>query len=507
MRRPPMGILCAAALGALSITPPAASASSPTAPPARCAALQVTSYQPNGTRTLATGPFPSAPEDVLPQDSWRAVASGRGVWHDPSTWVNGAGGFGVPDAGDVVWIPAGVTVELSARAPEQVPTSPAFGATRFWPGYRLVRIDGELRFASEIDTELSADTVFVSPTGTLRAGAAQQPVSTSAICRLTILPEVDTSAGSPTPAPIDPAWDPGERSRGLIAMGEVHLFGDPRQHVVTVPTDVRPRAGLATPLIQVQPEWNWQTGDEVALAGTAFTRGATDSDPLMDERFRIELAGTTAIAPPGTLTKKHIRATNPSTGMPFPLHLVHLERNVIIGSGWPQLFPGEPMPLAARGHFMFSDGAAGGTRFVHLEHVRFDELGRTDKSIPLDDIEVEIEMFDTHRTYAVHAAPGLASSSHATPIRNRRGRYAVHFHVNGNVLPLPARKRVVGCVVTGTPGWGFVNHSSHVDFIDCVCHDFAGSAFVTESGDEVGRFEGCVAMHGTGIYHETPGSG
>jgi hypothetical protein len=52
-------------------------------------------------------------------------------------------------------------------------------------------------------------------------------------------------------------------------------------------------------------------------------------------------------------------------------------------------------------------------------------------------------------------------------------------------------------VIWGTPGWGLVNHSSYVTARNNVVHDFAGSAYVTEAGDEIGSFIGNMASGGS----------
>ena len=44
------------------------------------------------------------------------------------------------------------------------------------------------------------------------------------------------------------------------------------------------------------------------------------------------------------------------------------------------------------------------------------------------------------------------------------------------------------------PGWGFVNHSSHVNFIDNVAYGLQGAGFYTEAGDEIGTMQGNIAI-------------
>ena len=80
---------------------------------------------------------------------------------------------------------------------------------------------------------------------------------------------------------------------------------------------------------------------------------------------------------------------------------------------------------------------------------------------------------------------------------NPRGRYAVHFHRTG-LDPHHGEAMIRGSVVTGSPGWGFVNHSSKVLMEDNVGYDVDGSAFVGEAGDEAGVMRHNFALRSVG---------
>src|SRR5262249_28873169 len=68
-----------------------------------------------------------------------------------------------------------------------------------------------------------------------------------------------------------------------------------------------------------------------------------------------------------------------------------------------------------------------------------------------------------------------------------------------------AAVRVTGCAVVNSPGWGFVNHSSHVVFEDNVAFNVTGAAFVTEAGDEIGAFRGNLAVYSAGSGEDVDG--
>jgi hypothetical protein len=111
-------------------------------------------------------------------------------------------------------------------------------------------------------------------------------------------------------------------------------------------------------------------------------------------------------------------------------------------------------------------------------------LGRTNKAVPLNNVQLDANG---------NPIPGTGT--------NQVGRYALHFHrdyypgLNGNDPPI----QVVGNFEAGSPGWGYVNHSSNVDFIDNVAYNNFGSAFVTEAGNELGSFQNNLAVDTIGV--------
>lgn len=150
-------------------------------------------------------------------------------------------------------------------------------------------------------------------------------------------------------------------------------------------------------------------------------------------------------------------------------HAVNLTRSVVFRSESKE----------RRGHVMFMNPS------VNCCYASFIDLGRTDKSKPVSD-------------------PEAGDNS------NPRARYSLHFHRTG--APSPANgsrfdsegrgrivSQVVGCVVDGSPGWGFVNHVANVEFRQCIAIDVFGAGFATEEGDEAGAFIDCIAANCVGL--------
>src|SRR5262249_15510550 len=136
--------------------------------------------------------------------------------------------------------------------------------------------------------------------------------------------------------------------------------------------------------------------------------------------------------------------------------------------------------LNRHGHIMFMHSPR-----VKIHNAGFYDLGRTDKRIPVNDGKLDGEK-------------KLIAGSGTNP----RGRYPVHFHRTGSDGQSPAIP-VKGCAVVNSPGWGYVNHSSHVEMDDNVAYNVHGAAFVTEAGDEIGAFRRNLAVRSAGSGHDT----
>ena len=85
---------------------------------------------------------------------------------------------------------------------------------------------------------------------------------------------------------------------------------------------------------------------------------------------------------------------------------------------------------------------------------------------------------------------------------NIKGRYSFHFHKTGTTdQENPAI--AIGNTVSGSPGWGFVQHSSNANFIDNVAFDVFGAGFAAEDGDETGIWQRNMAIKAEGIGYGT----
>jgi len=370
------------------------------------------------------------------------TAATSGSWDDGATWVGGA----PPGPNSVVIIPEEVIVTV-----DHVEANPA-------NSMKWVRVDGVLAMSIAVDTRIYAETIYIAPTGVFAIGSPLISLPSNLTAEV-----VFTSPGTD----FDRVWDEEQVSRGLIAEGKVKVYGAPKTHATVVANNVLKDTRSMT--LATVP-WNWEVGDEIVLAGTYFRR----FQPFQDELRTI--GGLTRT---GTLT---ITATEPAFqydhlqvssagGTPLKFHVANLTRNVIFRSQ-------TTTHTYDRGHIMLTNADS------QVEWAALIDLGRTDKSIPLDDFVVS-------ETGMVKTAPAN--------LHNRRGRYSLHVHKAGATAPwTTAPTKVTGCVAKNTPGWAFANHGSHVDFWQNVAYDFTGAGFVTEDGDELGSFIDNIAIRGKG---------
>ena len=310
-----------------------------------------------------------------------------------------------------------------------------------------IRVDGTLTYATTTNTELKVDTMVVSDSGRFEMGTEANPVQAGVTAHLMF-----TDNG-----PIDRTADPFGIGRGLISHGSVSMYGA----AVTSSTDLLGSTYAGSnvlPLTSVPA--NWQVGNQIVVAATD---GGTQQNEV---RHIIGIYGQIILLDQ-PLAYNHL-----SSSPTLRIQVANLTRNVVIDS--------EATSIDRYGHVMFMHNPD-----VSINYAAFNHLGRTDKSQPINDAVVDANW---------HLKPGTGT--------NPRARYAVHFHRTGTVNNGdPAI--VHGSVVDGSPGWGFVNHSSYVDMSDNVAFDAFGAGFVAEAGDEIGSFTRNIAIGSKGSGEET----
>lgn len=362
------------------------------------------------------------------QATHAAVTTGN--WSDPNTWEDQA----LPTAGARILIPSGVSITVDSVMSTE---------------FKTVGIHGELKFATDVNTELRVDTIVSTHNGRLEIGTAQNPIANGVRARVVF---ADDGA-------IDRTWDPTQVSRGAVLFGATSIHGADSTHRALLA--VHPTAGATTLELSVAPS-GWNVGDEIIITGT---QGSTS-----DEVRTINVIKGNSVTLDQALSLDHVPPRSD-----LNVYVANTTRNVE--------FTSENTEVAHRGHIMFAHNPN-----THVNNAKFTELGRTNKKIALDDIAFLPTDAVGNRTSA-----WVDFTTEAGPANNIRGRYAVHFHRTG-VDPSSTPATIDGSVVVGSPGWGFVNHSSHVNMTNNVAYGVHGASFYTEAGDEIGTIENNIAI-------------
>ncbi|MEM6468104.1 MAG: G8 domain-containing protein [Planctomycetota bacterium] len=357
---------------------------------------------------------------LVPISSASNTAVATGNWSDPATWHGGQ----VPEENGRVVIPQGLTVTIDSPLEEE---------------FEWIRIDGTLSFATDVNTELRVETLVSSSCGNLVIGSAAAPVSANVSAKIVFVDNGD----------IDRSADPNLLSRGALLQGTTTIHG--AQKSAWLRLQSQPTAGT-TQLELIDEPFGWQIGDELVITGT------NPDDPTGDELATIASIDGNTVTLTSPLMKDHVAPQSD-----LDVHVANNTRNVT--------FTSENPSIQRRGHVMFMH-----TLDVDVNYAGFHQLGRTDKSIPVDDSEWD------HNDEHVDLG-----GSHV------RGRYSVHFHRGGVDLNSDPAK-VHGSVVTDDSGWAYVNHSSNVDFTNNVAYNTVGAAYNTEAGDEIGSFINNIAI-------------
>jgi len=360
---------------------------------------------------------------LVPNSAVTATASQSGNWSDPNTWQNQQ----APAANDNVLIPSNVTVTVDTTT----------------NAVHTIRVDGTLQFATNLNTNLLVDTLVVNTTANLIIGTATTPIAAQNQATITF-----TSNG-----PIDTTWDPYSLSRGLLSLGTVTICGATTMPWVGLAGSAS--AGDITLTLATLPT-NWNASDVIVLGGTY-------AKVNQDEVLTVQSIQGTQITLSVPLAYDHTASNG------IPVYVTDATRNVVFQSQ-------DQSTIGNRGHVMSL------SNLVNVNNAEFLGLGRTNKSVVINDPELDSQG---------HLISGTGT--------NPRDRDPVVFYEDGTSGNPGA---VNGSTVVHSPGWGFVNHSSYANFAIDVAFDVNGASFVSEAGDEIGSFSTNLAIHSVGTGDE-----
>lgn len=377
--------------------------------------------------------------NLVPVGDATHVAVASGSWFDPATWAGGQ----IPGNGARVHIPEGVSVAYDGESSVSLYT---------------VRVDGMLEFATDQDTFMEVDTLVVAPAGHLTIGTIDNPVAADVSAIIQIADN----------GPIQVAWDPMLLSRGVISHGKVDIHGAEKTTFLKVAVD--PMAGDTTLTLEAPPE-GWQVGDRLVLTGTRLTEyervTAGEKRDITTEDEEVIITGIN-----GNVIQldRVLQFDHDTPRADLKAYVANYSRNVQILTE-----NADGLPVSQRGHVMLMHSDD-----IDVRYAEFHELGRTDKS----ERAFDLDNLDT-----------VESDS------NIKGRYSLHIHRAGTSdIDDPAM--LVGNAVWGSPGWGYVHHDSNAILADNAAYDIFGAAFVSETGNEIGRWSHNIAIKSIGVQGE-----
>ncbi|MEL7355055.1 MAG: G8 domain-containing protein [Cyanobacteria bacterium J06560_6] len=381
------------------------------------------------------------------------IAVNNGSWFDASTWKNGK----VPSNGAKVLISEGVTVTYNQESDARINT---------------VAIKGRLKFAENRSTKLVVETMLNGPTGTLDIGTSDKNF-VAADKTAKIVFTSDRAIGDLK------AWDPTQLGKGLVSHGKVNIFGADKADSVTLAGDAIAGDNFLT--LSQQPS-GWRVGDQIVLGGTNRNNKGSheDNSYFQDEVLIIrEIKGNKVYFTNEGITTgnntvlkyNHVRPDVPEKDE-LKLYVGNTTRNVSF-----ETENGETVPLENRAHVMFMHNPD-----VRVNNAGFYELGRSDKSKVVDDVDMNVD----------------GSIGKGT---NPRGRYALHFHRTGADDLSSTAAIAKGNAVVGSPGWGIVHHDSHANVEENVVFDVVGSGIAAETGNEIGVWKDNIVIKTTGFNH------
>lgn len=362
---------------------------------------------------------------LVPVSQATCTATQSGPWSAPATW-----GGTIPKTDDRVLVPAGIAVTQDVDTPK----------------VKWLRVDGTFGPAAAAKCTLWADLTVTTESGLLAAGVSDANPFTG-----------QWNVKIADYGPLDPVADPFLLGRGLITLGRVAIYGTPRTGRAFLSADAmdgQTSISLKTPMTGLA------IGDHLFVPGVFIPRVPRAwSDPPYaapdDDICIVQSISTDGLTIGLATPLKHDHPLTDSAGLARAMFAANITpRNINVYS--------ENPALPNRGHVMLMRSDMSVARVIH--GASFFDLGRTDKSQPLTDPD------------------GVGNG-----LKNPRGRYGLHFHLGGTDLA-GMQADVADCLISGSPGWGLVNHSDNVCADRCVVLGVFGAGMVGEKGDETGCY-------------------
>lgn len=356
------------------------------------------------------------------------------VWSSPFTW----GGGPLPQAGEFVVIPAGMTLLLDMDTPV----------------LSFLLIQGGRLIFDEKDIELQSNTIMITDGGALQVGTEDQPFQHKAIITL----------------------HGHHRSRELPIYGTKVLAvrnGTLDLHGIEVPltwTRLDSTAAAGTNTLSLVDPVEWNVGDEIVIASTGHRHTQSENEKKKISAISVDKRTLTLDS---NLEAEHVgtQETFDGTLVEFRAEVGLLTHNVVVRGNQDPQWEDEIEECKAG----FNTGEfAVQTCFLG----RFgDEIGSSQFGAM---ILVHAPVKDTHEAQARISYTEVTFAGQAF----RLGRYPIHFHLNGDM----STSYVRGCSIHKAFNRAVNIHGTHNTLVEkTVIYDIMGGAFFLEDGIETGN--------------------
>jgi hypothetical protein len=374
-----------------------------------------------------------------------------GDWSDPLTWKDGK----IPQDGARVLINSNHKVTINEVLTTKI---------------RTIKLKGELAFNPYKNTQLVLDTMVTNSGSILRIGEPRIPVDNDKVATIVIHDYLEEGMITDDSQSMD--YDPLRIGQGILTNGLFFAHGAYKTPYVEISGK-----GIAKGSMSItfdEDVEGWKVGDNIVVLGTSESGTQSEYRTIVALNER-ELTFDKA------LEYDHFVPDTTIEDLELKVHIANVTRNIVIKTDSDVIkdkgIQNDLSNVEHRGHVLFMHN-----NNVNINSVQFKDLGRTNKKYVLNE------------TTFTSASADAEVKKVGT---NQAARYPVHFHragIDGKI------GRINDCVVIGSPGWGYVNHSSNVIMKDNIAYGVYGAAFITEAGDENGKFVTNMAIetHGYG---------
>ncbi len=477
-------------------------------------------------------------QDLIPANTATHVAAQNGMWSDMSTWndINGQPATSIPRHGSIVHIPENIMVHYQQNSNDHVfairvdghfhMTATNGATTRlktdvFYSthtshveivadqatdgtieiilspfnieGYKINSPVWNAAAMAHFEDGAAVDKIDYSPAGDYRYNSlaeAQAAIGTADETRLIENSRTGYDDGIGVTGRYN--WDPDQLSIGFVTMGMLKIKGREKTTMSMLAADAMRNQST----IQLENSVNgWLPNDTVLVT----LGGNEDASNNSSELVSLANANGTTLNLSSSLNSNHEgRSADAFFNKNLHCYVGNLSRNVIIRSEFTN--SSTPQQIHKRGHFMamppsHNHGGMGSGMVMNMhdtsisiENALFKDLGRTDKTRPLDDLLFsgwKAPIRENSKISPLGLEVAQATPSPVNEITNHRGRYSIHLHKTGSKKG-DAMVKVKGNVVWGNPGWGITHHDSFADVSNNIVYDVTGAGIVAESGSETG---------------------